>query len=122
MHVTVTRTAKTIFIKYGCTLLLAECSFCLSGRVGVFLLEQWWHLFEHGIRLLELRGILNTYSGFFISIGAKNIGVPLLLEHWCRILEQIIKIFENPAVILDEKEPILAHPADILENRPFIRT
>ena len=60
-------------------------------------------------------------SSFLIRIGLKKMGVSFILEHCCEILEHIIRKFENPAAILDKKEPILEHPADILEDCYFIR-
>lgn len=92
------------------------------------LLEQWCRLLEElsrllekVTRLLELEWILKTHSSFLVSLGLKKMCVSFILEHCCEILEQIIGIFENPAAILDKKEPILEHPADILEDCYFIR-
>lgn len=58
---------------------------------------------------------------FFSKFRAEKMCVSFILEHCCEILEQIIGIFENPAAILDKKEPILEYPADILEDCYFIR-
>lgn len=73
-------------------------------------------------KVIRTSGNFEYIFRIFYQYRCEKIGIPLLLEHWCNILEKFIRIFENPAVILDEKEPILEHPANILENRPFIRT
>lgn len=83
---------------YRCTLLHAECFFCSDfyENSGVRLLEEMWLLLGNTMSLLNSN-----------SVGLKRIYMTYILEHCCGILENIIRIFKNPAAILEKSKPLL---------------
>ncbi|MFL0582371.1 hypothetical protein ACH0B6_07340 [Solibacillus silvestris] len=74
------------------------------------LLEEMWLL------LGNTMGLLNSESGG-LKKNLRDIHIRTLL---CDIRKNI-RIFENPAAILEKSKPLFEYRNDILENRQFIR-